>query len=306
VFLELRIVGGAWVWQTFGMSRSGKKKQPPAPAKRARGPAVLAFVIGVAALAGFIALDRMMAPPFPKAPTNSVTAGTNVIEMSTNAPMNLTNKTRVIGLTPAAAAGEVTAASGEGKEPSEIVADLITEGNEALEAGKAKAAIEKYQKAVETQPEDEDAHFNLGIALARAGKTEEAKKAYERALEIFPDYSEVHNNLGNLLMKEGKFPEAIEHFKKSLATMPDNSSAHNNYGTALARQGNVNEAVTHFAEAVRLKPDFLQARVNLANAYAGLRRTQEAAEQLAVVLKIDPNFQPAQRALANMRKRGGL
>ena len=300
----MRIVGGAGVWQAFGMSRSGKKKQPPAPAQKARGAAMLAFIIGIAALVGFIVLDRMMAPPFPKVPTNSPTAGTNSIEMSTNAPMNLTNKTRVIGLNPAASAGEATVVDGQIKEPSEIVADLITEGNEALEAGKSKAAIEKYQKAVETQPEDEDAHFNLGIALARAGKTDEAKKAYERALEIFPDYAEVHNNLGNLLMKEGKFPEAIEHFKKSIATMPENSSAHNNYGTALARQGNVNEAVTHFAEAVRLKPDFLQARVNLANAYAGLRRTQEAAEQLSIALKIDPSFQPAQRAMASIRKRG--
>ncbi len=279
-----------------GVPKSSKQKHSAAP-KRAAFPALLTLGVGITALIGFIVLDRKMAPPFPNFATNSAGRTDTATEMTTNAPGNWTNESRTIQIDPNATGLE------DEKDAAEVVAELIQEGNAALESGKAGAAIAKYRKAVETQPEDEDARFNLGIALARAGKLEEAKKEYEKALEIFPDYAEVHNNLGNLLMNEGKFDAAIGHFKKAIATTPDNYSAQNNYGTALARQGNVTEAVTRFAEAIRLKPDYLQARLNLANAYAGLKRMDEAAEQLGIALQIDPNFQPAQRAMAKLRRR---
>jgi hypothetical protein len=42
--------------------------------KRGRLPGIIAFVIAVLALVGFIFLNRQMAPPFPKNLTNSTPA----------------------------------------------------------------------------------------------------------------------------------------------------------------------------------------------------------------------------------------
>jgi Flp pilus assembly protein TadD len=193
------------------------------------------------------------------------------------------------------------------KEPDEIVAELITEANRDLEAKRADQAVAKLRKAIAVTPEDEDAHYNLGIALAASGNTAEARREYEKALEIFPDYTEAHNNLGNLLMSQNDFAEATVHFQKALEISPESPSARNNLGTALARQGKVTEALPQFSEAIRLKGDFLQARLNLANGYLTLSRLEEAGQELATILRMDPTYEPAQKALARLRirQRGG-
>jgi tetratricopeptide (TPR) repeat protein len=102
------------------------------------------------------------------------------------------------------------------KDSDEIVADLISEANKDLAAGRPEAAVQTLRKAIEARADSEEAHYNLGIALAAAGKPAEARKEYEKALEIFPDYTEAHINLGNLLMNENQFTEAIVRFQKAL------------------------------------------------------------------------------------------
>ena len=275
-----------------------KKRSAPEEVKRARLPGLIALGIAIVAIVLFVTLNRMMAPPFPNFGTNSPTAA---LKGATNQPAQ--TPTPAPAPNTDAVSKNQTSGMGTNAEPSEIAATLVNEGNQALARGNAATAVEKYRKAVEAQPEDEDAHFNLGIALTRAGKIPEAKKEYEKALELFPDYAEAHNNLGNILKNEKDYAGAIEHFKKAIVALPDNPSAQNNYGTALALQGNVNEAVAHFSEAVRLKPDYLEARVNLANAYMSQNRLDEAAHELDFVLRRNPKFEPAMRAAMNLGKR---
>lgn len=189
--------------------------------------------------------------------------------------------------------------------PEDARLNLIKEGTDLLTAGKNAAAAAKYAEALKLNSDDEDAHFNLGIALARSGQVAEAKKHYEKALEIVPDYAEVHNNLGNLLLAEGKIEEAITHFQHVISTHPDNANAQNNFGSALARQGKISEAVLRFSKAIELQRDHLNARVNLANAYIAQNRHQEAVRELKTVLRINPAYQPALQAMARVTVKSG-
>jgi tetratricopeptide (TPR) repeat protein len=175
--------------------------------------------------------------------------------------------------------------------------DLQNRGTDSLAQGKIDAAVAQFQEAVKFNPEDEDAHYNLALALARQENREAAKKEYLEALRIYPDYAEAHNNLGNLLVNEGKFSEAVEHFQAALKISPDSASAHNNLGNALARQGKVDEAIPCFSEALRLKPVYVEARYNLANAYLNKRRIDEAIDEFSAILRHQPDFGPARKGL---------
>ena len=63
--------------------------------------------------------------------------------------------------------------------------------------------IALWQDNVEKSPQKARPHNNLGNVLYNQGRTEEAKEHYLHALRINPDYEEAHNNLGLALKQSG-------------------------------------------------------------------------------------------------------
>lgn len=169
--------------------------------------------------------------------------------------------------------------------------DYLNLATEFLRSNKVDGAIALYEQALKFNPEDEDVHYNLGIAYAKQGNAPKAIEHYEHALRIVPDYAEAHNNLGNLLAQQRRFEEANEHFQAALNVMPDYASAHNNFGTALRMQGRIEDALGHYEEAVRLSPVHAEARFNLGNLYLGAGRVLEAMAQFNEVSRLRPELQ---------------
>lgn len=180
---------------------------------------------------------------------------------------------------------------------------LVNRGSKLVAEGQPAEAVVLFEQAMKINPDDEDVHFNLAIALTRLGKVEAARKEYLEALRLFPDYADAHNNLGNLLASQGNFPEALQHFNAALKAAPDSASAHNNLGSVLARQGNVSVAIEHFLEATRLQTNYVEARFNLGSAYLENGKTALAIEQFNDVLREQPDFRPAQTALERARRK---
>jgi tetratricopeptide (TPR) repeat protein len=185
----------------------------------------------------------------------------------------------------------------------EKVAALLGRGSKLLDLGNNEGARELYQMALGIDPDDEDIHFNLGIALARLGRTDQAIASYQEALRLFPDYPEVHNNLGNLLAGQGKIAAAIGHFNAALKAAPENASAHNNLGSVLARQGELQKAMEHFETASQLQTNYLEAHYNLASTYLELGKVALAVDKFSEILRQQPDFKPAQNGLERARRR---
>jgi Tfp pilus assembly protein PilF len=189
---------------------------------------------------------------------------------------------------------------GPGQEQEKELVERIRRANQLLAKGKADEAVELLKEAEKSSPDDEDVHYNLGIALATQGKTEAAVKEYEEALRIFPDYAEAHNNLGNLLLRMGQVIPALQHFEQAVKITPEFASAWNNFGTALQKLGRTNDAVGYFREAVRLNTNYWQARFNLGSSYAEQGHPAEARVEFQAVLRQQPGFAPAQAALTQL------
>ena len=251
--------------------------------KKQRSPLVIFGFVGVVGAAILFALRRDgNAPPQPPPVEQATSHATNPI----------------IGKSTASISNQPLSQAAE-----KGVEILVAEGNELLNKRDFAAAEEKYRQAVALSPEQEDLHYNLGIALARQGKVEEAKKHYEKALQLFPDYAEAQNNLGNLLLSQNKMDEAIALFRQAIQNSPENPSFRNNLGTAFARRQMVAEAIAEFQEAVRLAPDYVEARVNLANALLASGRPDEAVAQLNEALRLKPGYNPALQTLQRARER---
>jgi tetratricopeptide (TPR) repeat protein len=165
--------------------------------------------------------------------------------------------------------------------------------------GKTEQAMAQYRKALEINPQYEDAYNNMGYALAALKRYPEAIAHYEAALRIRPKHTEVHNNLGNALADTGRIDEAIQHYRIVLAQAPEHADAHNNLGIALAMKGELQEAIEHFQKAIRFKRNYASAHSNLGNAYAVQRKFAEAIAEYRESLRLNPDDAQAHNNLGN-------
>ncbi len=246
----------------------------------------LAVVAGVVFLEIFSALRKPAAPisdPSRKQPP-ATDAPPLTLPSPNGAAGAETNTAAAVGVSPLSDAAQA--------------AEDMNRGTELFQQRKFQQAAALYAEAVRLVPDDETAHFNLALALARLGRSKEARQHYLEALRLFPEYAEAHNNLGNLLASQGQLDQAIEHFNQAVKAAPDSASAHNSLGTALMTRGKAGEAFAHFSEAVRLMPDYVEAHCNLGSAYLAQGKTNEAVSEFKKALQLKPDFAPANLGLA--------
>jgi regulator of sirC expression with transglutaminase-like and TPR domain len=104
---------------------------------------------------------------------------------------------------------------------------------------------------------------NLGTLRSRAGDLERARKLYRRALDLDPRNVTAVFNLARDRMRQERFREAADGFTHALELHPAHVAALNNRGVCLLRLGDRDGAVADFLHALSLDPDFAEARRNL-------------------------------------------
>jgi len=129
--------------------------------------------------------------------------------------------------------------------------------------GEVAESAANFAQAVRIRPEDATANNALGAALLGAGRSGEAIPYLSTALKIRPDYFDAHYNLGNALASQGDFPGALVHFQAAVRLSPQDANAEANLASALAETGNIKDARWHYERALKLNPDHELARENL-------------------------------------------
>jgi Ca-activated chloride channel family protein len=96
----------------------------------------------------------------------------------------------------------------------------------------AEKAQIQYQKAIEQNPNNGIARFNLGNSLIMQSKAEDAMKEYEMASKVEKDkqrLSSVWHNMGVVLQAAKQYDKAIACYKQSLRNDPTNNETRYNY-----------------------------------------------------------------------------
>jgi Ca-activated chloride channel family protein len=116
------------------------------------------------------------------------------------------------------------------------VNDLIADGNNFYRKQDYFKAELQYRKALETDPGNREAKFNLANTLLKQQKNAEAEKLL---IELNNDQSkppfrsQVNYNNGVRLTGEKKLEESIEAYKETLRLNPDDMDARENLQKAL-------------------------------------------------------------------------
>lgn len=87
-------------------------------------------------------------------------------------------------------------------------------------------AIEAYRNVVRLDPEFSDAFFNMGFIYAATGKYDEAEKLFMRVVELAPGYQDkALFNLAVIQEKLGKREECLANLHKAVVLEPGNEKA---------------------------------------------------------------------------------
>ncbi len=162
----------------------------------------------------------------------------------------------------------------------------VRAGNEFERALDPDAAIPKYRKALELNPNNVEAHQRLGFLLYHVKNMRNEGLAHSReAIRLYPEDVRAHCDLGMALFNEGEFDQAITHLSQALRLMPGQSDLEPVYnpvdvhcilGLALLSTRQLKEATDHLSYALRLDPNNGRAHHGLTMA---LRLARAAGEE---------------------------
>src|ERR1700719_3644955 len=100
-------------------------------------------------------------------------------------------------------------------------ANLLDDGNKALDAKQYDRALELFRQAAAADPKDYAAHFQLALAYSMLGRDRDAIPQYQTTLELHPGLYEAELNLGLSLMRTNDPAAATAHFKAAAEQKPN-------------------------------------------------------------------------------------
>ncbi len=109
-------------------------------------------------------------------------------------------------------------------------ADDLDDARKALRAGDRAAALASIEKALAAKPNDQDARFLKGVALAEDGRVVEAIEVYQRLTQDFPELPEAYNNLAVLYAARGDLERARQSLDMAIRANPQYAVAQENLG----------------------------------------------------------------------------
>jgi tetratricopeptide (TPR) repeat protein len=175
---------------------------------------------------------------------------------------------------------------------------FVRAGNEFFKAGDTDNAIQEYNRALELNPNNAEAHLRLGFLMYNAKQMhDEGMAHYYKALQANPSDPRIHHDLGMALLHQRQFDQAIEHLTEALQRMPNGLdiqynpvSMHFNLGLALSYAGRPKEAIAHFSEVLHLDPNNAPAHYRLALTLADQRDLEGSLKHYAAAVQLKPDI----------------
>ena len=182
----------------------------------------------------------------------------------------------------------------EAKTPEEI--ERIKEGfakidreflaNQKIEEGirlrtmkNYSAALENFNQAIESDPNNFFAYMERGGLYEELQDYNKVIKDYSKTAELKPDYfmlDAVYNNLGNAYLEIADYNNAIESFNKSLSLNFNKAEVYLNRGNVYADLKNYELALADYTKAIELNPNFWEAYYNRGLCYVELGNFDKA------------------------------
>ena len=162
-------------------------------------------------------------------------------------------------------------------------------------------ARQKYQKALQQDPQNLEAIRGLGRLYTRLGDKERASIVYQEGMKLHPKNSQLTHEAA---LSYGRFEDwatALKLWEQAVSVDPDSRKYPRMIGLAHARMGNYEAG---FAALMKVCGE-AEARTMMARELMDAGQMAAGKEQLELALKADPNFGPARQMMdGNVQQAG--
>ena len=182
---------------------------------------------------------------------------------------------------------------------------------------KAEALIQKQNfadaepllhKAVEKDPQNYVAWFDLGFTLNGLGKLDDSIAAYRKSVEAKPDVFESNLNLG-LQLAKAHSPDAEKFLRAATELKPTSHPAEGQFRAWLSlahvlEKNKPDEAIAAYQKAAALRPKEAEPHLAAGLLLENQNKFADAEQEYKQALEIDPSSSDAVTGLANIYMRG--
>jgi tetratricopeptide (TPR) repeat protein len=139
-------------------------------------------------------------------------------------------------------------------KPTTSTADrLVATGLDQIAAGDIASARDTFASALDADPANAWAHYNLGYLAQSDADVATAIEEYQSALEADPDLAPALYNLA-ILTEGADLEAAVDLYRRVLEVKPDDAATHVRLGYALRHLGRRDEAAKELARGFELDP----------------------------------------------------
>lgn len=157
-------------------------------------------------------------------------------------------------------------------------------------AGRMTADLKSSPSPTSQWASDEDRLLAVALALHQQGDLAAAEQAYNSLLTMNPDNQYAHYNLGVIRQGEGKLEEAVAFYDTAISLDPELLSARYNRGLALRDLGRADEALADLQFVVDREPQNAVALYNLGNLMIAQGDTDAGTDLVMQAVEIDPSL----------------
>ena len=165
--------------------------------------------------------------------------------------------------------------------------------------GDYEQAMNAYKKAIDVDPKNVDARYNLAISYQNLGFTDRAITTYEDTLIAQPENDEAWCNLGVLLYNKNKIPQAIKCYQRSVQINPDNLQSCNNIAIATYLSHDFQAAVEASQNSIKLDDNNPSVWSQLGLGLYSLQKYSESEKAYLQALELRENHSDTWNNLGN-------
>ena len=156
-----------------------------------------------------------------------------------------------------------------------------------MSSHRAKAAFKQNLESATLNPADASAHYNLGLIHQSRGELDEAKARFERALEIDPEEIDAAYQLGRIARQQKRYGDAIQNFEHVVTRIPAHSQHEvwREVAATYIAAGQFEDARTALDQFLEHRPSDPEGLYLMGRAHAGLGHKREATSLMQACIE---------------------